>query len=271
MNKIFLRDAGVLDVNFKGKYFSKIEFFSRLDNAIVLTKKFHIGLQLTISKDFFINNIDSFIDRKIILKRINKLTIHLHAFYDSLFSSDKRSKIFVEKLNIYLKDFKNLKGFCVHPDNVSNYKELKKLKKKKRYLAIEVCDLKSKSGNNFLQIKDLLNHYKFLDLVLDSSHINQIKEKYKNEYNFSHYFKTFKDKVKEIQLSSNKNNYEKIFSKKFKTDHSLIILSDKKIFKELMQIKGLRFTNIVIEGVVPFNYKGENLLKKEIQLYKKLR
>ena len=80
-----------------------------------------------------------------------------------------------------------------------------------------------------------------------------------------------KDKVKEIQLSSNKNNYEKIFSKKFKTDHSLIILSDKKIFKELMQMKGLRFTNIVIEGVVPFNYKGENLLKKEIQLYKKLR
>lgn len=272
MNRIYLRDAGVLAINYKEKYFFKKEFFSRLDNAIYLAKRFGIGLQLTLNKDFFLKNINSFEERKEILKKFNNMTIHLHAFYDSLFSSDKKTKLFVKKLNLYFNDFKNLKGFCVHPDNVSSYLELKKIKIKNRYLAIEVCDLKSKSGNNFIDIKHLLENYKFLDLVLDSAHIKQIKEKYSNEYTFSDYFKVFKKKTKEIQLSSNKNLYNSFFlKKKFKTDHSLMILEkNKHIFKELVKLKGLKATNIVIEGVVPFTSKGIYFLDKEIKLIRKL-
>lgn len=273
MNKIYLRDAGVLISSFKDKYFSKKEFFTRLDNAIFLSKKFKIGLQLTLSKNFFLENIKSFEERKLTLEKIKNMTIHLHAFYDSLFSNDRKTKLFVKKLNLYFKNFKNLKGFCVHPDNVSTYLELKKIKKKNRYLAIEVCDLKSKSGNNFIEIKYLLQNHKFLDLVLDSAHINQIREKYSNEYTFTDYFKIFKEKIVEIQLSTNKNLYKKIFlNRKLKTDHSLMVLEkDKYIFKELVKLRGLKATNIVIEGVVPFSLKGKNLLNKEIKLINKLK
>lgn len=271
MKKIFLRDAGVINEKTNNKYFKKREFFNRLNNAIYLANKNSIGLQLTINKNFFLENIESFEKKKIELISVKALTIHLHSFYNSLISETKENIKFVNLLNRFFNKFKNLKGYCIHPDNVSNYKYLKKLKIKKRYMAIEVCDLKSKSGNNFLEISDLLKKNKFLDLVLDSSHIEQTREKYPLEPNTLQYFKAFKSRAVEIQLSSYINLYKKnIFTNKFKTDHCLLSLSDKNFFSELKKIKGLNKINLVIEGVVPFNKYGEKLLKKEIKLLNEL-
>ena len=139
-------------------------------------------------------------------------------------------------------------------------------------MAIEVCDLKSKSGNNIKEIRKILRDNNFLDLVLDSSHIEQIREKYPNELTIQQYFNEFRKKTVEIQISSNKNEYKKnIFTNNFNTDHCLLTLSDKKIYKDLLKIEGLNKINLVIEGVVPFNKYGFSLLKNEIKLLKNLR
>ena len=114
-------------------------------------------------------------------------------------------------------------------------------------------------------------YHKFLDLVLDSSHIEQIREKYPKELTTLQYFREFRKKTVEIQISSNKNEYKKnIFTENFNTDHCLLTLSDKKIYKDLLKIKGLKKINLVIEGVVPFNKYGFSLLRNEIKLLKKL-
>ena len=267
MNKIFLRDAGVIDPKTNNKYWEKKEFFKRLSNAIFLSKKNCIGMQLTINKDFFLENIQLFKNKAHELKSLKCITIHLHAYYDSLISKNKKTLIFIESLNDFTKSLKNIKGYCIHPDNVKEYSYLRMLKVKKRYMAIEVCDLKSRSGNNVMEIRNILKENKFLDLVLDSSHIQQIREKFPKEFTTLEYFKEFKKKTVEIQISSNKNEYgKKIFTSNFKTDHCLLSLSDKKIYRDLLCITGLKKINLVIEGVVPFNKYGFSLLKKEIRM-----
>ena len=257
MNKIFLRDAGVINEKTNKKYFKKLEFFKRLENAIYLSRKKSIGLQITINKNFFLENIKSFNKKIEQLNSLKAITIHLHAYYNSLISKKNETRKFINLLNKFLNSLENVKGYCVHPDNVSSYLFLKKLKIKKRYVAIEVSDLKSRSGNNVLEIRNILKSNKFLDLVLDSSHIEQIREKFPQEFTTFQYFKEFKKKTVEIQISSNKNLYKKnIFTQNFKTDHSLLSLSDKKIFNNLIKIQGLKKINLIIEGVVPFNKYG---------------
>ena len=50
----------------------------------------------------------------------------------------------------------------------------KKLKMKKNYLAIEVTDKKARYGNEISHLEFLLKKYKFLKLVIDTSHIKEL-------------------------------------------------------------------------------------------------
>lgn len=271
MKYIYLRDAGVINEKTSNPYFYKDEFFTRLDNAIKLTKKFKIHLQLTIGKDFFLDNLENFNKIKAKLKNIKFITVHLQANYNSLISNDKKSVLFIKKLISFSNELKNIVGYCVHPDHVKKYDTLKKLKNKTNYLAIEVTDLKARSGNNFKQIQKLLNRYQYLNLVLDTSHINDIKSKYKNEPNFIEYCNFFRKRIVEIQISSNENNYKKnIFTEDFKTDHSLLAISSKNIAVNLLKMPYFKNLNLVIEGVVPYSLYGSRLLSKEISILKKI-
>ena len=142
-----------------------------------------------------------------------------------MIGKDNLSKIFFKKLDVYIKKLKNVSGICIHPDHIKNYSLFKKLKRKNLYVSIEVTDLKSKSGNRFKQIQKLLKKHKELNLVLDSSHINSIKSKYKSEKNFNEYVNYFKDRIVEFQLSNNINGYgRKHFQNNLTTDHSLLCL-----------------------------------------------
>ena len=271
MKYIYLRDAGVINEKTNNPYFYKDEFFTRLDNAIILTKKFKIHLQLTIGKDFFLDNFNNFNKIKNKLKSIKFITVHLQANYNSLISNDKKTILFIKKLIKFSKDLKNIVGYCVHPDHVKKYDTLKKLKNNTNYLAIEVTDLKARSGNSFKQIKKLLSKYQYLNLVLDTSHINDIKSKYRNEPNFNDYCNYFGKRIVEIQISSNENNYKKeIFTRDFKTDHSLLAISSKKITNQLLDMPYFKNLNLVIEGVVPYNLYGRKLLLKEVSILKKV-
>ena len=110
MKYIYLRDAGVINEKTCNPYFYKDEFFTRLDNAIKLTKKFKINLQLTIGKDFFLDNFNNFNKKKNKLKNIKFITVHLQANYNSLISNDKKSILFIKKLIKFSKDLKNIVG-----------------------------------------------------------------------------------------------------------------------------------------------------------------
>ena len=54
------------------KYFTKSEFFKRLDNAIYLANKNSIGLQLTINKNFFLKHIIFFFKKLKDLKKFGR-------------------------------------------------------------------------------------------------------------------------------------------------------------------------------------------------------
>ena len=168
-----------------------------------------------------------------------------------MIGKDNLSKIFFKKLTAYIKKLKNVSGICIHPDHIKNYSLFKRLKRKNLYVSIEVTDLKSKSGNRFKQIQKLLKKHTELNLVLDSSHINSIKSKYKNEKNFNEYVNYFKDRIVEFQLSNNVNSYGlQHFQNKLTTDHSLLCLKKNKLIKELMDIKYyFKDLNIIMEGV----------------------
>ena len=56
MKYIYLRDAGVINEKTCNPYFYKDEFFTRLDNAIKLTKKF----KSSIMGDFFCFKVSNF-------------------------------------------------------------------------------------------------------------------------------------------------------------------------------------------------------------------
>ena len=130
--------------------------------------------------------------------------------------------------------------------------------------------MKAKNGNNYGDIKKILNKYRFLKLVLDTSHIRQIKECYASEPNITEYWREFSKKVVEIQVSNNMNCYKNIFKKKFKTNHSLLCLRKNSIIPELKKINFFSKTNLTIEGVIPFCNLGEQLLIKEINLFRKI-
>lgn len=266
MKFIFLRDAGILNKN------NKTPFFTRMNNCINLCKKYNLNIQITIHKNFFLKNINTYIKFQKKLSKIDNLTIHLHADYNDLIGQDNVSKIFFKKLALYIKKLKNVTGICIHPDHIKDYSLYKKMKRKNLYVSIEVTDLKSKSGNRFIQIKELLKKHKELDLVLDSSHINSIRSKYRSEKNFNEYVNYFKDRIVEFQLSNNINGYEtKHFQNNFNTDHSLLCLKKNKLIKELMSMKYyFKRLNIVMEGVVPYNFEKNNLLKKEIKVINKI-
>ena len=266
MKNIFLRDAGILNKD------NKTPFFTRLNNCINLCKRYNLNIQITIHKNFFLKNINTYLKFQKKLSKINNLTIHLHADYDDLIGKDNLSKIFFKKLTAYIKKLKNVSGICIHPDHIKNYSLFKRLKRKNLYVSIEVTDLKSKSGNRFKQIQKLLKKHTELNLVLDSSHINSIKSKYKSEKNFNEYVNYFKDRIVEFQLSNNVNSYGlQHFQNKLTTDHSLLCLKKNKLIKELMDIKYyFKDLNIIMEGVIPYNFKNNILLKKEIQIIKKI-
>ena len=107
MNKVFLRDAGIINEKTNKKYFTKKEFFLRLENALFLCKKKSLGLQLTINQDFFIKYYDFFLEKRKDFICLKKLIVHLHAHYDSLISGSKKTQRFVKLLNTFFKDFNN--------------------------------------------------------------------------------------------------------------------------------------------------------------------
>ena len=156
-------------------------------------------------------------------------------------------------------------------DHIKNYSLFKRLKRKNLYVSIEVFDLKSKVVIDLNKSKIIEKHTE-LNLVLDSSHINSIKSNYKSEKNFTEYVTYFKDRIVEFQLSNNVNSYGlQHFQNKLTTDHSLLCLKKNKLIKELMDIKYyFKDLNIIMEGVIPYNFKNNILLKKENQIIKKI-
>lgn len=267
--KLFLRDAGILDLRHNEKYFTKKEFFSRLDNAIKLCKNFDLNLQLTIGKKFFLEYKKLFYERSKYLKEFDKITIHLGTSPDQPFGNDAITKKFISECKKFFKTINNVVGICVHPDEVTDFKTLKKFKSKNCYIAVENTDIKSTFGNKIEEVTEILNKYKFLSLVVDTSHVAQIKRRFKSQPNFHKYIAKFEKKCVEIQVSSDKNLYGKFFKNKFKTDHTLLSVGKTKITKEL-KIEKLSNKNIIIEGVVPYNGLGIKLLNDEINLLEKI-
>jgi hypothetical protein len=264
MNKIFLRDASVLFKKIEKNYTDNLK---RTTKAMNISSKLGICSQITINKSYFLKNFEKF--EKVILnsKKISKFTIHLTAHYEDLFSDDENTKNFVNILNKIIKKSKKIIGICVHPDHLNSWKYLKKLNNKGNYLAIEVTDKKAKYGNKIDHIRKILSKHSYLKLVIDTSHIKEL-----NQFkimNFENFYKEFKKKIVEAQISDYGNFYK---NKKIKTTHSLLCLEkDKKLQRQIKILsENKKDLNLVIEGLMPFGQSGNKLLKDEIKYIRKI-
>jgi hypothetical protein len=265
MKNIFLRDASIMIETDEKSY---TDNFKRITLAFDYCIKFNLSLQITINKSFYLNNFKKF--NSIISSKgkvIKKITIHLTAYYDDLFSEDIRTKSFVKILNKVVKKTPNIVGICVHPDHLNSWKYLRSLKNRQNYLAIEVTDYRAQYGNRIEHIKKILKQNKFLKLVIDTSHIKELQ--LKKMLTFENFFKNFSKFIVEAQLSDFGNFYK---SKYINTTHSLLNLKkDNKVAKQISQIYNFnKDINLVIEGLIPFGKKTEPLLIEEIKYIKKI-
>ncbi len=265
MDKIFLRDASIMKHANEKSYVDDIK---RTSKAFDLCLKHNLSIQITINKTYFLKNSKKF--DNILKKKSNyspKITIHLTAFYDDLFSKDLRTKQFVSKLNILTRKYKNIIGICVHPDHLNSWLYLKDLKKKDTYLAIEVTDKKARYGNKISHIKKIIQKNPYLKIVLDTSHIKELESI--NQLKFKKFFKLFSKYIVEAQISDFGNFYK---NKKINTTHSLLFLNKDKNIKK--QIKVLynenNEINWVLEGLLPYGAKEKKYLKNEVAYVKKI-
>lgn len=265
IKNIFLRDASIMISRNEQNYKDN---FKRISLAFDYCIKFELSLQITINKSFYLNNFKKFNSLiKSKGKFIDKITIHLTASYDDLFSEDARTKFFVMILKKVIKNNRNIVGICIHPDHLNSWKYLKNLKSKQNYLAIEVTDYRAQYGNTIEQIKKILNENKFLKLVADTSHIKELQ--LKKILTFENFFKNFSSFIVEVQLSDFGNFYK---LKNINTTHSLLNLKkDKKIAQQIKKIYNFnKNTNFVIEGLLPFGQNEFFFLNKEIDYIKKI-
>ena len=265
MKNIFLRDASIM-IEADEKIYT--DNFKRIILAFDYCVKFDLSLQITINKSFYLNNFKKFnniINSK--GKIIKKITIHLTAYYDDLFSEDIRTKSFVKILNNVIKKTPNIVGICIHPDHLNSWKYLRKLKNRQNYLAIEVTDYRAQYGNRVEHIKKILKQYKFLKLVIDTSHIKELQ--LKKMLTFKNFFQHFSKFIVEAQISDFGNFYK---SKYINTSHSLLSLKkDHRIAKQISQIYNFnKDTNFVMEGLVPFGKNTESFLMNELKYIKKI-
>ena len=230
-----------------------------------------MNLQLTIHGKVFLNNEKKFYNIINDINLFEKLTIHLHTDKESLIQNNKQTDLFLAKLIKYTCNLNNFSGFCIHPDNIIDFQMLKKLKNlnSESYVAIEVTDKNSKFGNKKNQIETILEKNEFLDLVLDTAHIKE--NLIFNQPNFLNYFELFKNKIKEIHISSDGNEYDmKYLNNDFSTSHSLLCLNGKKIIHDINNLKSFKNLNLIIEGVIPYGDYGNSLISEEIKIMNKI-
>ena len=266
MKNLFLRDASILLNMNEVSYSNNL---NRLKKTFLICENNKINIQITIGKEFYLNNKADF--DKIIsnnLKKVKTITIHLTTSYDNLFSNDVDTKFFTLKLLELIKKVgRKIVGICIHPDHINSWKYLRNLNTKNNYLAIEVTDKKAKYGNKISQIQSILKNNKFLKVVIDTSHIKELAED--GVMTFDKFYKEFKNYIVEAQISDFGNFYK---LKKIKTSHSLLHLNKDKILKNQIKLlkKNKKKINFVIEGLIPFEKKSSSYLKKEIKYIKKV-
>ena len=101
MFNLFIRDASIM---YKKKEVNYTDSLQRLDLAFNKSIANNLSIQITLNKTHYLNNFRK-LNKQINIKSkfVKKITIHLTAYYHDLFANDKRTELFVEKVNEILK------------------------------------------------------------------------------------------------------------------------------------------------------------------------
>ncbi len=260
---LFLRDAGVILDN------KEVNFLKRFHRCVELAEKNKLNVQITLDEQYFLfNHLKSASELAVHLQKFGRVLIHLHTSYSKRFGfntfTDNSFLIMAE----FITKCGNIKGVCVHPDNIEDFSVLERLKVNDMYVAIEILGKESRFGNHFSEISNILKEYGFLDLVLDTAHIMEMEET--GEPGLGIYFETFRNKIKEIHISQPQNLYDpKVMGADFMTSHSLLTLKNNNLVKSLSALNLAGEVNTVIEGVIPPGEYGEKCLRNEVTQLRK--
>jgi hypothetical protein len=261
--KLYLRDAGVLSEPFGGKLEDRIE------RCVNLANLNQLNVQITLNH-LYLGEKDEELLQKMdeLILSLKRPIFHIHTSPNLKFGKNSFTAQSIDKILRLLKQT-SAGGVCVHPDIVQNYLLFKSLAHNAEYFAIEVLDNKTDFGNKVEHIEPILAENKFLKLVLDTAHIQEMEAL--GEPNLKTYLRQYRDKIVEIHLSQSGNYYhpKKIFQG-FNTWHSLLHLkqnNDLEIIKDSIDFENI---NLVIEGVIPPGEYGVSLLKKELEYIDKI-
>ncbi|MFH1624223.1 MAG: hypothetical protein ABID54_03595 [Pseudomonadota bacterium] len=261
-SNLYLRDAGVL-LDRDGSNFLK-----RLDRCVSLAKENRLAIQITLDREFFLKGHER-LEKQLIdgLVRFDRVLIHLHSNQLNRFGRNYFTDKSLTIIKRLFEQCNNIEGLCVHPDLVDDFSALERFIVNGKYMGIEVLDENVTFGNHFSEIREILEEYEFLDLVLDTAHVQEMARK--GEPDLDSYFDVFGDRVKEVHLSETGNYYENDFmSEDFTTSHSLLC-ADHGATEILPNLRRSFPVNYVIEGIVPYGRYGEDLLKKEVEMLRR--
>ncbi len=247
----------------------EVNFLKRFYRCVELAEKNGLHVQITLDEQYFLSDH---------LRLTNELTAHLQKFEEVLIhlhtSHSKRfgRNAFTDNAFLILAEFiakcGNIRGVCVHPDHTEDFSVLERLKINDIYVAIEILGKGAPFGNRFSEISDILKKHDFLDLVLDTAHVVEMKEA--GEPGLGIYFETFRDKIKEIHVSQTGNLYApEVMGAGFVTSHSLLTLKNDNLVRSLSALNPVGEVNTVIEGIIPPGEYGETCLRNEVTQLRK--
>ena len=260
---LFLRDAGVVLAN------KEVNFLKRFYRCMELAKKNGLHVQITLDEQYFLSDYLRLTNELTAhLQKFGRVLIHLHTSYSNRFGFNT----FTDNSFLILAEFitkcGNIKGVCVHPDNIEDFSVLERLKVNDMYVAVEILGKESRFGNRFSEISNIVKNYGFFDLVLDTAHIMEMEEA--GEPGLGIYFETFRNKIKEIHISQPQNLYDpEVMGADFMTSHSLLTLKNDNLVKSLSALNLAGEVNIVIEGIIPPGEYGEKCLRNEVTQLRK--
>lgn len=188
-----------------------------------------------------------------IIKKLENKYVSLHApSLDFEYDNNEKTQKSIEKYNYLIEKLK-IQHIVFHPSEIKNFEVLQKINTK---IAIENLHREDKQYSSFEKIKETLQKYPWLYLVVDTNHIYLTDKKF-NEY------LTLKDKIIAIHLASQwirkKDNKSK--------SHGFLIEADKEqleMIKPLIKID----KNIILES--DFYPEKIKLIKEEIEFVKEL-
>ena len=171
-----------------------------------MAAEFSLGLQITLNHECLRANKKQVEEEMISnLRGIDGVLIHLHTDYDQRFGKNDFTDNALHAVGFLSDMLGAVSGICIHPDLVDDFDVLRNFASLSKYIGIEVLDSSAAHGNRLDEIRNIMESYEFLEVVIDTAHIQEMESI--GQPGLQKYLEIFSDRIREVHLSQAGNYY----------------------------------------------------------------